>query len=99
MLVCAFSTLFARETAGAARTRLSLRPHSQGAKNSSNGPGAICAAGSRRCIWTSLLFEIRIRDEASGVVAQHPPLSSPAKAGDPVLRDVGDGIERPRRTG
>src|SRR5665647_3773666 len=32
-------------------------------------------------------------------VAPEPPLPSPAKAGDPVLRDVSDRPERPMRTG
>src|SRR5229473_3433609 len=47
MLVCVFSVLFARETAGAARTRSSLRPLTTGGGTFPLKTRATCAARSR----------------------------------------------------
>src|ERR1700694_6351779 len=53
MLVCVFLCMFAHETAGAARTRHSLRPLLLGRKFSLT-TRALRAAGMRRCVWSSL---------------------------------------------
>ena len=51
MLVCVSSHSFARETAGAARTRLSLRPLFSGGPNEQAKPRAEPAARRRRCVF------------------------------------------------
>src|ERR1019366_1895829 len=87
MLVC--FVFIARETAGAAGTRHSPRPHF-----------------SRRRVQAQLG---RIAPRDRGVVSFPGCLKfesmairsvrTPAKAGDPVIRDVSDGIGKPRCTG
>jgi hypothetical protein len=69
-------------------------------------PRALGAARSRSCIWILRHCDpsgAHSRDPVArndgGDDTPYPRPSSPAKAGDPVLRGVSDGIEKPRRTG
>ena len=76
--------LITHEAAGALGTRHSLRPRCFRA-DASRTPRAISAARMRRRV-------------LRGCLNLSEP-SSPAKAGDPVFRDISDRIEKPRRTG
>jgi hypothetical protein len=82
-LVCYQHT--AHEAAGATGTRHSPRPLLFKGERFINGSGA-----SRRGVVKACLMHSS---------APHLQLSSPAKAGDPVIRGISDGTEKPRRTG
>jgi hypothetical protein len=77
------TTTSAHEAAGALGIRRSPRPLLGGRFINASG-------ASRREI-----AKLRLMNAS----APHTQSSSPAKAGDPVLRDADDGIERPQRTG
>jgi hypothetical protein len=72
----------AYETAGAARTRSSLRPLATEGGMFKAKP-AQCARRDREGVFARL-FEIK--SKVSATPAPHPLLSSPAKAGDPVFQ-------------
>src|SRR4051812_24055969 len=84
MLVCVFVSYLAHETAGAARTRSSLRPLISESGNFHGKPRAKHAARTRTHVsWGDALFEIRIRTSFQLTHLTHFP--------GPILRDAACG--------
>src|SRR5467141_4903803 len=83
LLVCVLPLPSAHEAAGATGIRRSPRPLR--GESFINGSGALRGSAANVCLMNAS--------------TPHSQPSSPAKAGDPVFRDISDGNEKPRRTG
>jgi hypothetical protein len=96
MLVCVSLHYLARETAGAARIRLSLRPLiGEDAKETAN-PGRKRAAGMRRRVWGDVIARSEATKQSILLFAvawiASRSLSSGAHSRDPLARN--DGLEQ-----
>ena len=74
MLVCVFLSTFAHGTAGAARTRSSLRPSLLLGANEFSKAREHRAARSRRCVWVASCFD----EPKNPLTSSRPPRRDPS---------------------